>query len=85
MADRSTSWLEKLSLCWRCENACGRCSWSEVDPDTKKIRYQPVPGWVAVPTMVTMGRPSSPVQSYQVLTCPEFDPTPERVVKEEDE
>lgn len=77
------TWESKATLCWRCENACGRCSWTEVDPDTQQIRYQPVPGWVAIPTTLSMGRPARPQRSYQVLTCPEFDPTPDRVETEE--
>ena len=40
------------TLCWDCERACGQCSWSERDPETDQIRYEPVPGWTAVPTVL---------------------------------
>lgn len=35
------------TLCWRCKKAVGRCSWTELDR-SKKVRFEPVPGWVAI-------------------------------------
>lgn len=58
------------TLCWRCKKAVGRCSWTELD-SSKKVRFEPVPGWVAVKSLGMPGRKS---ESYLVLSCPEFDP-----------
>lgn len=58
------------TLCWRCKKAVGRCSWTELDR-SKKVRFEPVPGWVAVKSLGIPGRKS---ESYLVLSCPEFDP-----------
>ncbi len=33
--------------CWSCTKACGGCAWTEVDPQTGKIRFEPIPGWDA--------------------------------------
>lgn len=53
------------TLCWACENACGRCSWSQ-----KKSK--PVPGWEAMPTQINVGRGAG-LESYTVLRCPQFE------------
>lgn len=58
------------TLCWRCQKAVGRCAWTELD-SSKKVRFEPVPGWVAVKSPGIPGRKS---ESYLVLSCPEFDP-----------
>ena len=58
------------TLCWRCKKAVGRCAWTELD-SSKKVRFEPVPGWVAVKSLGMPGRKS---ESYLVLSCPEFDP-----------
>lgn len=58
------------TLCWRCKKAVGRCSWTGLD-SSKKVRFEPVPGWVAVKSPGMPGRKS---ESYLVLSCPEFDP-----------
>lgn len=58
------------TLCWRCKKAVGRCAWTELD-SSKKVRFEPVPGWVAVKSLGIPGRKS---ESYLVLSCPEFDP-----------
>lgn len=57
------------TLCWRCKKAVGRCSWTELD-SSKKVRFEPVPGWVAVKSLGILGRKSD---SYLVLSCPEFE------------
>lgn len=57
------------TLCWRCKKAVGRCSWTELDR-SKKVRFEPVPGWVAVKSLGIPGRKS---ESYLVLSCPEFE------------
>lgn len=51
--------VEKPQLCWGCAKACGGCSWSK--------RFEPVPGWTAVPTLLC-GR----IPSYRITECPEF-------------
>lgn len=57
------------TLCWRCAKAVGRCAWTELD-SAKKVRFDPVPGWVAVKSPGIPGRKS---ESYLVLSCPEFE------------
>lgn len=51
-------------LCWDCEKACGRCSWSR--------DFIPVPGWKATPTKLNVER-NRIVDSYEVHECPEFE------------
>ena len=51
--------VEKPQLCWGCAKACGGCSWSK--------RFEPVPGWTAVPPLLC-GR----IPSYRITECPEF-------------
>ena len=58
------------TLCWRCKKAVGRCAWTELD-SSKKVRFEPVPGWVAVKSLGIPGRKS---ESFLVLSCPDFDP-----------
>ena len=36
-------------LCWSCGNYLGGCPWTRVDPDTGRVCFDPVPGWVTVP------------------------------------
>lgn len=57
------------TLCWRCKKAVGRCSWTELDR-YKNVRFEPVPGWVAVKSPGMPGRKS---ESYLVISCPEFE------------
>lgn len=40
----------RTNICFDCQNACGGCCWSEIDPITGKPRFQPVPGWKAKPS-----------------------------------
>lgn len=61
---------EGSSLCWKCANAYGSCSWTGRD-EFGKLLFEPVPGWVAKPTQVSVGG-GKKVQSYCVLSCPEF-------------
>lgn len=62
------------TLCWRCKKAVGRCAWTELD-SSKKVRFEPVPGWVAVKSPGMPGRKS---ESYLVISCPEFEPDERR-------
>lgn len=61
-----------LTLCWGCEKAGGKCSWSK--------KFEPVEGWVAIPTKVLVGRGSKAtgrkriyIDSYDVYSCPEYE------------
>ena len=56
------------TLCWDCDKACGKCSWSK--------RFKPVDGWKAVPTKVWIGGESRHPwgDSFDVYECPEFEP-----------
>lgn len=60
------------TLCWDCENACGRCSWSR--------KFIPVDGWDAIPTKVLVWNTTQDgerirvyVDSFDVYSCPEFE------------
>lgn len=54
--------MEKEQLCWRCKNACGKCSWSR--------ELQPINGWDAEPVMVEDGEGN--IRSYKIKKCPEY-------------
>ena len=61
------------TLCWDCDKACGRCSWSK--------NFKPVEGWQAVPTKIfqyTTGQGRKRIayytDSFDVYECPEFEP-----------
>lgn len=56
------------TLCWDCEKACGRCSWSK--------SFTPVEGWNAKPTEVRADKYSANqlIDSFIVYECPEFEP-----------
>lgn len=56
------------TLCWDCEKACGRCSWSK--------SFTPVEGWNAKPTKVRADKYSvnQLIDSFIVYECPEFEP-----------
>ena len=58
------------TLCWNCEKACKKCSWSK--------NFIPVPGWKAIPTKISCGykyKKKDPhiVDSFDVYECPEFE------------
>ena len=53
------------TLCWKCANNTGRCSWSH--------SLTPVEGWEAIPTKVKCyGRPCGDHDSFHVVSCPQF-------------
>ena len=52
-----------MTLCWDCEKAFGRCSWSK--------DFVPVENWNAEPTKVWNGKDY--VESFDVYECPEFE------------
>lgn len=58
---------DKATLCWRCANACGGCSWS--------ADFYPVKGWTARPTIIKADASETwhhDVKSYIVIKCPLF-------------
>lgn len=69
------------NICINCQNACGGCSWSELDPDTRKPRFEPVPGWTAKPVLLhvaTLKKEPIIVETYHITACPQFIPDWER-------
>ena len=62
---------KKTNICFDCQKACGGCSWSELDPDTGKPRFQPVEGWTAKPVVVQVDN-GRVIESYHITACPEF-------------
>ena len=77
LADYLVPCGRKTNICFDCANACGGCSWSEVDPATKKPRFEPVPGWTAKKVMLKAGMAHSKsiyVETYHITACPEFVP-----------
>ena len=61
------------TICWRCANACGKCSWSGLDEKGKSL-FKPVDGWDAEKITVRMwdGKNYVPRTSYIVKHCPLF-------------
>lgn len=60
------------NICFDCKKACGDCSWSEIDLDTKKPRFEPVSGWTAEPVTYTGYR--GELCTWHVIACPLFEP-----------
>lgn len=56
------------TLCWGCEKAGGKCSWSK--------DFTPVEGWKAEPTKIKSDNHSKDrfCDSFDVYECPEFEP-----------
>lgn len=52
-----------VSICARCANCCGRCSWSAM--------FVPVKGWDAEPTIINISGVRS-ITSFLVKSCPMF-------------
>ena len=77
----------KTNICITCQKACGDCSWSEVDLETGKIRFEPVPGWKAKKVLLNLGgtrKEKMVVETYHITYCPEYIPVVERKVLEHD-
>lgn len=73
----------RTNICFDCQNACGACPWSEYDPETKKPRFQPVPGWTAEPVKLNLGTRKAVriiVDTYHITACPLFLPDEKRKV-----
>lgn len=52
--------VEDSTLCWKCKKSGGKCEWSAF--------LKPVPGWEAIPTLI-----SEEIPSYQVVRCPKYE------------
>lgn len=65
------------NICIDCKKASGGCSWSEVDPVTGKILFEPVPGWDAKKVKLRNGqtRKGVPIyiDTYSIKACPLFE------------
>lgn len=70
------------NICFNCQKACGGCSWTEINPETNKPRFEPVPGWTAKPVLLNVGRGTKKggiidkclQETYHITACPEFVP-----------
>lgn len=60
--------------CSICALACGGCEWSEVDPETNKIAYKQVPGWIAEPSTIGKDKNGDEIQALHITFCPKFKP-----------
>lgn len=66
----------KINICFDCKKACGKCSWSAVDPDTGKLKYEPVPGWTAEKVLYVSGWSNGKpchTETYHITDCPLFE------------
>ena len=66
----------KANICFDCKKACGGCSWSAVDPDTNKLKFEPIPGWTARKTVLNVGSDRfgrNLVETYHITECPLFE------------
>lgn len=53
------------TICWFCENSGKNgCCWDE--------KFEPVPGWAAIPSEIRSARDGQKIQSYFVLDCPQY-------------
>ena len=65
----------KANICFNCQKACGKCSWTAVDPVTKKIRFEPIPGWTAEKVKLLTGHShynAVVIDTYHITGCPEY-------------
>lgn len=77
MTDYHVRIQDKGNICFRCQKACGGCSWSAIDPKTNKPKFEPVPGWTAKKVLLCLGSwgsHKSITETYHITACPEFVP-----------
>lgn len=65
ITDKKRPFQKKETLCWKCAKNCGRCSWSE--------NFTPVENWEAIPTKIKDYYNRGHIDSYKVISCPEFE------------
>ena len=71
----------KANICFDCQKACGGCSWSEIDPNTGRPRFEPVPGWTAKKVKQRVNTYKVCWEdTYHITACPEFVPDEKRAV-----
>lgn len=63
---------EHTNICFDCQRAVGYCSWSEIDPKTKRPRFKIVDGSVTKKVKRKVGRKF--VDAEIILSCPIFLP-----------
>lgn len=66
----------KVNICFDCQNACGGCPWTAVDPKTEKVKFEPVPGWTAEKVLLNVANYGQDkkrvVETYHITACPLF-------------
>ena len=75
----------KINICFDCKKSCGDCPWSAVDEDTRRPKFEPVPGWTATPHRLKIGNcryGAVYVDTYHITDCPLFE-LDERLVVED--
>ena len=70
-------WKPQNNICWDCKKACGKCSWTAVNPLTGELLWQPVPGWTAE-KIERVVHPDVVVETYHITACPLFEPDDKR-------
>lgn len=65
---------QRANICFDCEKACGRCSWSEYDASINGTRFQLPKGAVVTPVYDKRGN----FYTYHITECPLFEETPPR-------
>ena len=75
LADYLVPVASQSNICFDCKKACGGCSWTEVNPDTGEVRFEPVSGWTAEQTYLLVCTHGNKkwVQTFRITACPLFD------------
>ena len=71
----SHQYPSNANICIDCKNAIGGCSWSEVNPETGKTAFIPVPGWTAKKSTIGDTRwkgKTRIIETYHITACPQF-------------
>lgn len=70
-ASRKTS---DTNICFDCQKALGGCAWSEINPETSKPRFEPIPGWTAEKVTMTVNHKGGvySTETYAITDCPLF-------------
>lgn len=64
----------KQNICWDCQKATGGCSWSEIDPNTGRVRFEPPDGAEYKLALLDSRDRANAVMTYHITSCPEFVP-----------
>lgn len=62
----------KTNICFDCQRAVGKCSWSEINPETGKPRFLPVPGSVTEKSFIKDWHTKR--KTLRIVSCPLFLP-----------